>query len=552
MQPLLPILVLTPLAGAAVIFCAWRNDADRARRFAILAASVALALSLALGWALGVSSNLSGPVQPRLLFAPAWLSLDLPIGPAGASVHWQLQLGLDGIGLWLVLLTTGITLATLVVASRLIDGRASDYVALLLLTESALLGAFLSMDLLLFYVFFEATLLPLVLLIVGWGRPDAWPAARKFLLFTLVGSIPMAVGLAGLAFTMADASGLAPTISIPQLAEAARDRADAVANDEFPHANVATTERWIFLLLFLGFGIKMAILPFHSWLPTTYLAAHPTTTAILAGVVLKLGLFGFLRICLPLVPEASSEIGFPLVGALGATAIVVFALAALAQRDLLSLLAYSSLSHVGFITLGLFSFTSEGISGAALQMVNHGLTTAALFLLAAIWIDQRRSASLEDGPLGLASIYPRMAVFFVFFLLAGAGLPGLNNFVGELLSLAGMLKRSVVLAALAATGVLLGAWYSIRLIQRMLFGVRTGDVSSQRPIIDLKQSEILVFASIGVACLAIGVRPLWAIDIMAKDLDGVASLYADESRPDETATLAATQITEGAAQEQRR
>lgn len=534
---LLPVLVLTPLVGAAVIFLTWRNDARRATRFAIAVAALALGLGLVLArYAVG-QSHPTEPVRPRLLFAPEWLSIDMPIAANGKNVHWQFQLGADGFGVWMVLLTSVVTLATLIVASKLIEERTADYLALLLAMESAMLGVFLSMDLLLFYVFFEATLFPLVLLMAGWGGANAWPATRKFLLYTLAGSIPMAVGLAGLAFSMADASGLAPTISIPELARAALERSQWTAESRL---EIASTERWIFWLLFLGFGIKMAILPFHSWLPTAYTAVHPTTTALFAGVVLKFGLFGFLRIGLPLIPEASLEIGYPLLGALGAAAIVFGALAALAQTNLLSLLAYCSISHVGFITLGLFAFNTEGIGGAALQMVNHGLTTAALFLLAAIVIDRRRTASLKDGPFGLALGYPRLAVLLIFFLLAGAGLPGLNNFVGELMGLAGMIQRSVVLSAIAASGVLLGAWYSLRFIQILLFGPSDDSPRLARQNRDLCWTQTTAIGSIGLICLAIGVRPQWALDVMKHDVEGVASLYSQPSGPMEQSTELAT------------
>lgn len=533
MDPLLPAIILTPIVGAVAILLLFRNDPKRGPLAACAVAALTLVLSISLASKVSkapLPTGENGPVSPRVSFSPDWLSIDLPIITGGKKVHWPLWLGVDGPGLAMVLLTSLVTLSTLLVSSRLIDHRATDYAAMILLTSAGMLGVFLSMDLLLFYIFFELTLIPLLVLITVWGeKGTAWPAARKFLLYTLAGSIPMVVGFAGIVFAVTDSAGIDATVSIPAIAKAV-----AHQHVEFNHAagavsdkllSAESTQCWFFGLIFLGFGIKMALLPFHSWLPTTYSSSHPTTTAILAAVVLKLGIFGFLRVALPLLPLAVEDYAIPLIGSLGAAAVVFGALVALAQRDLRLLLAYSSLSHVGFITLGLFSLTVEGASGATLQMVNHGLTTAALFLLAAVLIDRRRSSDLESAPLGLASIYPRLAVLFVFFTLAGTGVPGLNNFVGEVLAISGMLSRSPILAVVAATGIVLGAWYALRLVQRLLFGKPNLGVLAGYRGADLGLRELSSLLPIAGICLAIGVAPNWAMNVIEPDVKALVAQF---------------------------
>ena len=546
---LLPAIILTPIIGAIAILFLWRNDPKRGPLAACGVAALTLILSISLAdkvWKAPLASADAGPIRPRISFAPEWLQIDLPIVTSGHSVHWPLSLGVDGPGIALILLTSIVTLATLLVSSRLIDHRATDYAAMILFTSAGMLGVFLSMDLLLFYIFFELTLIPLLVLITVWGnKSTAWPAARKFLLYTLAGSIPMVVGFAGIAFAVTESAGIEATVSIPEIARAVAIQhaglhvAPGLESEKLLSA--METQRWLFVLIFLGFGIKMALLPFHAWLPTTYASSHPTTTALLAAVVLKLGLFGFLRIGLPLLPLAVEEHALPLMAPLGAIAIVFGALVALGQSDLRLLLAYSSLSHVGFITLGLFSLTTEGASGATLQMVNHGLTTAALFLLAAVLIDRRRTSDLDVAPQGLASMYPRLAVFFVFFTLAGTGVPGLNNFVGEVLAISGMLAKSPLWATVAATGIVLGAWYALRLVQRLLFGKPNFGSAVVYRGNDLGWTEITSLLPIAVICIAIGVQPNWAMKLIEPDVKALVAQFEKHSAvasPGKVASLA--------------
>jgi NADH-quinone oxidoreductase subunit M len=375
---------------------------------------------------------------------------------------------------------------------------------------------FLSMDLVLFYLGFELVLFPVMVLISGWGSEAARAVARRFVLFTLTGSIPMVIALVAIAVRYSPSSG--GTILMEELS---RQAMLASANE------TPAGQAWIFWLLVFGFGIKMALLPLHSWLPSVYCESHPTTTALLAGVVLKMGLFGFLRIALPMVPLACNEYAPLLLGASGAIAIVYGAMAALAQTDLRLLLAYGSLSHVGFISLGLFSLTEEGIGGASLQMFNHGLTTAAMFLLVGCIIQRRGSAQVGSIGHGLAQLYPRLAVFFMLFAFAGIGMPGLNNFVGEVLALSGMMAKHPVLSMIGATGIVLGAWYTLRLARDVIFG--TAEAKSVEDSTggnrDLAPREWLAMSALSLVCIALGVWPQPALSFFERDVQRLADIY---------------------------
>ena len=446
------------------------------------------------------------------------------------GVPLQLALGVDSLGLTMMLLTTLVVLVCLLSATLTVTDNYVAYAGWVLLAEAGLLTVFLSMDLLLFYIGFELALLPLLVLIARWGALDAGPAAKRFVLFTLAGSIPMVLALIGIMQKYAGVLG--PTVLFEDLSQHAwQMMATETAGDQF----------WIFALLTLGLGIKMAILPLHTWLPSTYVAAHPTTTALLAAVVLKLGLFGFLRLVLPLVPAACFAYGPLFLGTMGTVAIIYGALAALAQTDLRRLLAYASLSHVGFISIGLFSLTPEGIAGASLQMFNHGITTAAMFLLVGSIMARRGTASIPNGSKGLAKPYPVLAALMVFFTMAGAGLPGLNNFVGELMALMSMMHRHPWISIFATSGVILGAWYSLRLVRDLLFGEYDRSVNqsprnrtqhgedSHHEVLkgDLVVREWLPLLGLGVLCLVIGCMPSMPLGCLKHDVDLLGRLYRD-------------------------
>ena len=530
---IIPLLILMPLVVGLGIFLAG-NKGNALINTALWAAALVFALSLLLVGQVYTSSAALDPVNsstivPRLAYAPEWLQIHLPISVGGHAVHWQLQFGADGIGALLVLLTGIVGLVTMSLATFQIRERLHQYLALMLITQSMLMGVFLSMDLLSFYLFFEAVLLPLVLLINGWGdRAESLSASRKFLLFTLVGSVPMVLGLIGLALNSATPDR-ASTVSLQALSAIAREtQLAAVGSTVNESVNavdaLAAKEQWIVWLLLLGFGIKLAILPLHTWLPTTYAVAHPNTTALIASVVAKLGVFGIIRIVIPLTPLALSTYAQMLFGGLGALAIVYGALVALAQTDLRRVLAYSSLSHVGFITLGLMSMNIEGLTGAAIQMFNHGIITCGMFLMLAMLEQRRGKISLAEQDRGLASVYPRLGVMMVFFTLAGAGLPGLNGFVGEVLAMSGMIRVSGLFTGVAVLGTVLGAWYGLRIVQRLLFGSdgNTGTKSAVRSASDIGTKEFAPLVALAAICLFIGVRPQDTIRLFEKDIARIA------------------------------
>ena len=532
---IIPLIILLPLIVGLGIFLAG-NKGNALVGVAVGAAALVLALSLLLVGQVytstdSVAATSSVTILPRLAFAPEWLQVRLPVKVGGHLVRWQLQFGADGIGALLVLLTGIVGLVTMSLATIQIKERLHQYLALMLITESMLLGVFLSMDMLSFYLFFEAVLLPLVLLINGWGnRAESLNASRKFLLYTLVGSVPMVLGLIGIALNSATPER-ASTVSFQALSSIAKEAQlsaiGSVASESASAVSqLAAKEQWIVWLLLLGFGIKLAILPLHTWLPTTYAVAHPNTTAFIASVVAKLGVFGIIRIVIPLTPIALGTYAQMLFGGLGALAIVYGALVALSQTDLRKVLAYSSLSHVGFITLGLMAMNTEGLTGAAIQMFNHGIITCGMFLMLAMLEQRRGSMSLAVADRGLAAVYPKLGVMMVFFTLAGAGLPGLNGFVGEVLAMTGMLRVSGLFTALAVLGTVLGAWYGLRIVQRLLFG--SDGISASKVAVgvtgDIEMKEFLPLVAMAAVCLFIGLRPQDTIQLIEKDIARIATV----------------------------
>ncbi len=510
MSNILPSLILTPLIGGLLLVLMGNRSESGLKNAGIVIGSLTFFISLLLAyWVTSQPAvNTTGSVVPSVQFQTEWLSIAQPFSTS-ADARWMFVLGCDGVGNLMVLLTTIVTLCALTMSTLSVPKNRVSYAGWLLLAEAGLLTVFLAMDVLTFYIGFELTLIPLLLLIAGWGSSDSLMAGRRFVLFTLAGSIPMIVAITGLVSLYAN--GNEPTISISELSQRAIESAKL---------NRIGDQAWIFWLFVVGFGIKTAILPLHSWLPTTYYASHPTTTALMAAVVLKLGLFGFIRLVIPLLPHASAYFGPYVFGTLGVVAILYGAMNALAQTDLRLLLAYSSLSHVGFITLGMFALNEEGLGGAALQMFNHGITTAAMFLLIDSLILRRGTHCLTSESRGLGSLYPRLATFFFFFIAAGAGVPGLNNFVGEVLALSGMAQRNLWLAGAGTVGIVLGAWYGFRLFQNMFMGPPQQTKSNADTMsCDIRGRELAMFVGLAVVCLFIGVFPQRIIQTIRLDME---------------------------------
>ena len=542
---LLAMVALPFAAGVACLACG-RNAATAARLIALAAGVVEAALLWELSGARAAPPT-GAVVQPTILWQHTWLSsLDNAGSHAGGL---QFLLGVDGPALCLLTLVVLLGIAAPLAAWRTIQRRVGEFHALMLFLQAFLVGAFTSFDLILFYVFFELTLIPALFMILGWGGAQRIAAARNFFFYTLAGSLVAFVGLVGIAVTVQRHDHGPLTFSIPELAT--RTRALQRTAEGLPpvegmaaptpaaaaalKADLYPAQVWLFLALFAGFAVKVPLVPFHTWLPNAYAEAPWVGTALMAGLLSKLGCFGFLRACLPLLPYACWNIGLPLVSALAIFGIVYGAFCAYGQRDLKRLIAYSSISHLGFVMLGLFALNREGIAGGTFQMLSHGLATAALFMLVAA-IAERCGTRRLDELGGLAGKFPALTFLMVFFCLASAGLPGLNGFVGEALALFGAWKRLGWPAALAASGILLGAWYLFTVLQRCFFGSdaeparHATDTSAAAAAPDLSAAEHMALWPLAAACLALGLYPAPILDRVAEDTAGVAALYDDPER----------------------
>lgn len=537
MNLLIPALVIVPAAAAVVLACLRRRP-HLVRWGALAGAAAALAVSIAL--AAGFAGLPSGvrdahaPVQPRLEWRQTWFELErgvsvrdydsesrATLGNAGSAIgeldgaqtfRFEFYLGVDGISLCLVLLTTLLTLSAVLVSWEAVRHRPAAFYACLLALEAGLLGAFCAFDLVLFYAFFEFTLVPLFLLIGLWGGSERRRAAIRFFLYTLAGSLATLVGLVALVLQAAQ-NGLT-SLSIPEMAR-------VLAAHPLPPESQA----WLFLLLAAGFLVKIPVFPFHTWLPLAHVEAPTAGSVMLAGALLKLGTYGLLRLAVPMLPDACLTLGVPLLSVLAVIGVVYGALCAVVQNDMKRLVAYSSISHLGVCVLGMFALNSEGISGSVLLMVNHGLSTGALFLLVGMIYERYHTRQLDELG-GLAARLPLLSCAMVFVCLSSMGLPGLNGFVGEFLSLGGMFKVHPLYAALGGTGIVLGAWYLLSLLERAFFGrsPKAAD-HAHPPHRDLRLREFAALAPILALCLGIGLYPQPLLDTIRPDIEPLARLY---------------------------
>jgi NADH-quinone oxidoreductase subunit M len=524
MGSVLLLMILLPLIGAVVaLFASHRPDAVRWIALATTLATLLLSLVILANFEASLPARLADEVMtPQMTVRTTWLEFNLG---AANPIRIEAYLGIDGLSLWLVLLTTLLVVSSVLVSWTSITDRVAQFYAWLLILETGLLGVFCAFDLILFYVFFEFTLIPLFFLIGIWGGSRREYAAGKFFIYTLSGSLLSLVGLVSLVLALHHANPDVFTFSIPQLAQEVRAHAPAVQAD-FDFRNWTSwqwTQFWVFLALFAGFAIKVPLFPFHTWLPLAHVEAPTAGSVLLAGVLLKLGSYGFLRLALPLVPFAVVTIGVPLVAALSVVGILYGAFCALAQTDMKRLVAYSSVSHLGFCMLGLFALNAEGIAGGTLQMINHGLSTGALFLLVGMLYERLHSRQFDDMG-GLAARLPIFACFLVFISLSSMGLPGLNGFIGEVLSLIGMFKLHPAYAVVGAAGIVLGAWYLLSMLHLTLFGPKR-DVPTHHHLTDLNGREILALAPIAALCLVIGVFPRPFLDRIKPEVDAIAAIY---------------------------
>ncbi len=434
---LLDLVIALPLAGFLILLALPRRH-DQTFRAGALAVSLVVFL-VSLGLALPAARSAYG----------YWLETDLPwISFPPIRYH----VGLDGLSLWLVILTTLLTPIAVLISWRHIDRRVKEFYAFLLLLEFGLVGVFVALDLFLFYVFWEVSLVPMYFLIGVWGHERRIYAAVKFFLYTMAGSVLML----GAIIYLYNRAGTFDYTLIVALLESGKLHFSA------------RVEMLLFLAFFLAFAIKVPLFPLHTWLPDAHVEAPTAGSVMLASVMLKMGCYGLVRFCLPLFPLASRE-SAPWIVALAIVGIIYGALVAMVQPNMKKLVAYSSVSHLGFVVLGIFSFTQKGLDGAVYQMLNHGVSTGALFILVGYLYERRHSLEIADYG-GVATPAPNLSAVFLITTLASIGLPTLNNFVGEFLVLQGAAEVNFRWTAFAATGVILSAVYMLWMYQRAFFG----------------------------------------------------------------------------------
>ena len=469
--PWLTVITFAPLAGAVLVVVAPARAHNLHRLLALVTGLATFGLSL------GMLSAYDGGVGGfQLIDRATWVR----------SLNFQYLLGVDGISLFMVLLTAFLMPAAVLVSWR-IERQVKYYMAAFLVIETAMIGTFLALDLLLLFIFFEALLFPMYLIIGGWGSERRVYAAVKFFLFTMAGSAFLLVAILFLYFRAGSQLGT-PTFDITQIQGVALS---------------ASTARWLFLGFFVAFAVKVPLFPLHTWLPDAHTEAPTAGSVVLAAVLLKVGAYGLIRFNLSLFPEASTYFR-TLVSVLALIGIVYGAVVALIQTDVKRLVAYSSVSHLGFVVLGTFAFTVEGLSGSVLQMVNHGLSTGALFLLVGMLYDRTHTRDLSKMG-GLAVPMPVLAGVFLFVALSSAGLPGLNGFVGEFLILLGTFAVTKAYAVIAVTAVVLAAIYLLWSYQRMMHGPLLVEEHGRLP--DLNRREYAILAPILAAILFIGIYP---------------------------------------------
>ena len=484
---LLSLVTFLPLAGVVFILFVRGDEETAARNARYIAMWTSMATFL-------VSLTLWFSFDPttadfQYVEKVAWIP--------GANINYHM--GVDGISLFFVLLSTLLTPICILSSWDAVKTRVPEYMIAFLVLETMMVGMFCALDMLVFYIFFEGVLIPMFIIIGVWGGARRVYAAFKFFLYTLLGSVLMLVAM----LTMYFAAG---TTDVPTLMA-------------FKFA--ADIQPWLWLAFFASFAVKVPMWPVHTWLPDAHVEAPTAGSVILAGVLLKMGGYGFLRFSIPMFPEAS-EMFSPLIFTLSIIAVIYTSLVALAQEDLKKLIAYSSVAHMGFVTIGMFTMNEQGVQGSIFQMLSHGIVSGALFLCVGVIYDRMHTREISAYG-GLVNRMPRYALVFMIFTMASVGLPATSGFVGEFLVLMGAYEVSTWLAAFAATGVILGAAYMLYVYRRIIFGVL--DKESLKDIVDLSPREIAVFAPLVILVFWMGIYPASFLDMMAVSVDNLIANY---------------------------
>ncbi|MEE8451289.1 MAG: NADH-quinone oxidoreductase subunit M [Thermoguttaceae bacterium] len=517
MDTLLLVTVLLPLGGALVIGSDRR--VARVSALATVLLTCVLAAILVFSYPAGDAAFAQTDVT--------WLGWPGSSPDSSSAIHFNIAL--DGLSVWMFGLTAMLMITAVLVGWEAIDQQAPLYYRLLLLLETGMLGVFVAGDIILFYVFFEFTLIPLFFLIGIWGSEARRYAAIKFFLFTLAGSVLTFLGLLAIVLWVAhDSASEVVTFSIAELTL-------YLTNNPMDTG----LQWWLFVALFAGFAIKVPLFPLHTWLPLAHVQAPTAGSVILAGVLLKIGTYGFVRFNVAMLPDATVAC-MPWMLTLAVAGIVYGALVALAQTDMKRLIAYSSVSHLGFCMLGIFAVNRLGMQGGVLQMVNHGLSTGGLFALVGMLYERYHTREIADLG-GLARQTPVLAFFMLVMTFSSIGVPGLNGFAGEILLLIGMFQRAWgdaptqyvmlyrVIAVAAVSGVVLGAWYMLYLVQRVFFGPLREPKHDPKepPVRDLSTREICALAPLCVFILWIGLQPSFFLDRISPTLDALTTPAMD-------------------------
>jgi NADH-quinone oxidoreductase subunit M len=485
--PWLSVVTFAPLVGVFFILLIRGDEkttARNARAIALWTSGVTFLVSLGV-WINFDNSTASFQFVEKVVWMP--------------GLNLAYHMGIDGISMFFVILSTLLTVICILASWLSITDRVKEYMIAFLVLETLMVGMFSALDLMLFYIFFEGVLIPMFIIIGVWGGPRRNYAAYKLFLYTLTGSVLMLLAI------------------LTMIAEAGTSDITVLLKYNFP----ATLQPWLWLAFFASFAVKMPMWPVHTWLPDAHVEAPTAGSVILAGVLLKFGGYGFLRFSLPMFPLASADFT-PLIFTLSIIAIIYTSLVALAQEDMKKLIAYSSVAHMGFVTIGIFSANFQGIEGAIIQMLSHGVVSAALFLVVGVIYDRIHSREI-DAYGGLVHRMPKYGLIFMIFMMASVGLPGTSGFVGEFLILVGAFKANTWVAAFATTGVVLGAAYMLYLYRRVVFGTLTKE--NLKTIVDVDAREVAIFAPLLLIVFVMGIYPSLFLDVMHVSVESLIDRY---------------------------
>ena len=498
-QYILTIITALPLVGVLLILPVSRKAESALKLIAFVVSFATFLLSLYLYFNFDSSTS-------AMQFA-----VNIPwIKEFGINYN----IGIDGISLWLFILTTFLSWISIWSSWDAIKDRLKGYLIAFLLLEMGMLGVFISLDLFLFYVFWELMLIPMYFLIGLWGGPNRVYATTKFVLFTLAGSLLMLVAIIALVVMHHAATGV---YSFDMM---------SMTNLMIP----VQIQIWLFVAFGLAFAVKVPMFPFHTWLPDAHVQAPTAGSVILAGVLLKMGVYGFLRFCIPMFPEAFIKF-VPVISVLAIIGIIYGSLVAMVQRDVKSLVAYSSVAHLGFVMLGMAALNMQGMQGSVIQMINHGISTGALFLIVGMIYERRHTRMIADLG-GLFTSMPVWATFFIIIVLSSIGLPFTNGFVGEFLILLGTFKVNVAYAVIAAVGIILAAAYMLWMLQRVVFGKIT--IEENRNLKDINLREKLILIPLVVLVFWIGIYPSTFFKPMEKSIESLLSRVSYAQSKDES------------------